>query len=498
MYQAGGPRYGLGLLLCVLALVVGSMGAAVAAGYPAEFEPTWELDVPNHGGGAVATGERWTAIGGPQHSSGVRDDPVTFDLRDYALVVSDPDGAIVETLVGSDTEPGDRFGFDVAVSRDRVAVGAPAADGERGAVYVFTLGDGEIAETKILPESGEEFGFGTRVALDGTRLVVLDYSGEATVFDWNNNQWERTDLAPLAAEGIGGPPSVAVDGDTVVVGRSGADDRGSIAVYTKTEDGWSGEQLIASDLDEVFGYPGFGASVDVAGDCVIVGAPNTFIGAGYMGGAYVFCRSGTGWTESKLAVTEQTNDDGFGSAVALLGPYYAVVGAPKHDTGAYNSGSVYLFANDGGSWSRVATLQAPAGHVREEGHFGAALDVIRGRLVVGASGPSDPSAYGAVFSFAGPFDGWFWDDDSSVFAGDIDWMATAGVTKGCDPPFNLKYCPGANVTRGQMAAFLVRALELTDDGGGNLFVDDNESIFESDIDKLAAAGITTRLQPAGQ
>jgi len=52
----------------------------------------------------------------------------------------------------------------------------------------------------------------------------------------------------------------------------------------------------------------------------------------------------------------------------------------------------------------------------------------------------------------------FDDDDDSIFENDIDKLGTAGVTKGCNPPVNDKYCPGSVVTRGQMAAFLHRAL----------------------------------------
>ncbi len=52
----------------------------------------------------------------------------------------------------------------------------------------------------------------------------------------------------------------------------------------------------------------------------------------------------------------------------------------------------------------------------------------------------------------------FTDDDDSIFEGDIDRLGTAGVTKGCNPPTNDRYCPSGNVTRGQMAAFLHRAL----------------------------------------
>jgi hypothetical protein len=89
----------------------------------------------------------------------------------------------------------------------------------------------------------------------------------------------------------------------------------------------------------------------------------------------------------------------------------------------------------------------------------------------------------------------FVDDDDSIFEPAIDKLATAGVTKGCNPPVNDRFCPDAFVTREQMAAFLVRALGLTDDGGGNKFIDDDGSVFEDDIAKLATAGITQGCNP---
>jgi len=87
------------------------------------------------------------------------------------------------------------------------------------------------------------------------------------------------------------------------------------------------------------------------------------------------------------------------------------------------------------------------------------------------------------------------DDDGSIFEDSIDKLANAGVTKGCNPPANNQFCPKSYVTRGQMAAFLVRALSLTDDGGGDLFEDDDGNIFESAIDKLATAGVTRGCNP---
>ncbi len=89
----------------------------------------------------------------------------------------------------------------------------------------------------------------------------------------------------------------------------------------------------------------------------------------------------------------------------------------------------------------------------------------------------------------------FTDDDSSVFEADIEKLAAAGITKGCNPPANDRFCPDSKVTRAQMAAFLVRALGYTDNGGGNLFVDDDDSIFEADIDRLGTAGVTKGCNP---
>ena len=52
--------------------------------------------------------------------------------------------------------------------------------------------------------------------------------------------------------------------------------------------------------------------------------------------------------------------------------------------------------------------------------------------------------------------GTFTDDDNSVFEMDIEWLAAHGITAGCNPPANDHFCPDDNVTRGQMAAFLHR------------------------------------------
>jgi len=83
-------------------------------------------------------------------------------------------------------------------------------------------------------------------------------------------------------------------------------------------------------------------------------------------------------------------------------------------------------------------------------------------------------------------DGWFGDDNSSVHEGDINKIALLGITKGTGPD---TFSPGESITRGQMAAFLNRALGLNA-SSVDFFTDDDSSIFENDINAIAAAGIT--------
>ena len=83
------------------------------------------------------------------------------------------------------------------------------------------------------------------------------------------------------------------------------------------------------------------------------------------------------------------------------------------------------------------------------------------------------------------------DDDDSMFQADIEWLAAQGITLGCNPPDNNRYCTNDIVTRGEMAAFLHRALpDLPEVRPVIDFTDDDSSIFEADIEWLYSRGIT--------
>jgi subtilisin family serine protease len=83
----------------------------------------------------------------------------------------------------------------------------------------------------------------------------------------------------------------------------------------------------------------------------------------------------------------------------------------------------------------------------------------------------------------------------STFAEDIGKLATAGVTRGCNPPRNDRFCPDDSVTRAQMAAFVVRALGLTANTHPGFDDVPASSTFAQDIGKLATAGITRGCNP---
>ena len=88
----------------------------------------------------------------------------------------------------------------------------------------------------------------------------------------------------------------------------------------------------------------------------------------------------------------------------------------------------------------------------------------------------------------------FVDTRNHTFEADARWAADNGVTKGCNPPENTRFCPNDLVSRGQMAAFLVRHLALPA-ASKDHFRDDTGSTFEGDINRLAEAGITKGCNP---
>ena len=144
---------------------------------------------------------------------------------------------------------------------------------------------------------------------------------------------------------------------------------------------------------EIAVFDGFGSSLSISGDYVIVGAS---LDGSFSGSAYVFKRSGTSWAkEAKLLASDGSSDDRFGVAVSISGDY-AVVGAFFDDDSGRASGSAYLFKRTGTTWVEEAKLLASDGSATDE--FGISVSIDGDYVIVGAfhdddNGSNSGSAY---------------------------------------------------------------------------------------------------------
>lgn len=145
----------------------------------------------------------------------------------------------------------------------------------------------------------------------------------------------------------------------------------------------------------------------------------------------------------------------------------------------------------GFSASRPYLFNSSGFHLADDGIATYAAFVVDSVFELIGSCPSEtPYSEGECKPF-----GRFVDDDRSVFEADIEWLAESEVTRGCNPPVNDRFCPDQPVTRGEFAAMLVRYFEWGSIGAPDRFSDDNASVFEADIDRLAAAGVTKGCNP---
>lgn len=91
---------------------------------------------------------------------------------------------------------------------------------------------------------------------------------------------------------------------------------------------------------------------------------------------------------------------------------------------------------------------------------------------------------------------YFSDDDSSIFENSINRIAEAGITLGCNPPENTDFCPNRPITRAEMATLLARAFpEQMPPSAADAFGDDGSNVHHSAINLIAAAGITKGCNP---
>ncbi len=317
-------------------------------------------------------------------------------------------------LTAGDAADGDLYGMSVAVSDSWAVVGAPAADGagsDHGRAYIYqqSLGGtdawGELIEIAAADAADGDF-FGISVDISGDYAVVGAYEengagtnrGAAYVYhrlQGGENNWGQVKklVAIDAQDNDEFGCSVAISGDTVVVGASGEDgtgtDQGAAYVFYRDfggENNWGQvKKLAAGDVADTnqFGY-----DVAVSGDTVLVGCPGEAGDGEKQGAAYVFTRDLGGadaWGLVKKIVPADPGDNTwFGTAVAVEGTM-AVVGAAWDDSTLVNQGAAYVFYKDQGGldvWGEIKKLHAS--DPDEEDLFGYDVALDGAHILVGA------------------------------------------------------------------------------------------------------------------
>ncbi len=218
----------------------------------------------------------------------------------------------------------ERFGKSVALSGNRIVVSKPIEnpfDNRPGTAHVFRYDDTNSVweEETLLQGSDATSEFGLSLDIDGDRIVVSARRagnefppGAVYVFEHDGTDWIETRIPKPVQPGLHFGISVAISGDTIVVGTQF---RGEAFVYRHDGTGWALEAtLTASDPQH---NDRFGELVDVDGDRVLVGAWQADTNAG---AAYLFEYENGVWTEqAKLAASDAAPNRHFGAAVAVSG-----------------------------------------------------------------------------------------------------------------------------------------------------------------------------------
>jgi len=225
--------------------------------------------------------------------------------------------------------------------------------------------------------------------------------------------------------------SVAIDGDTLVVGAtsessnatgiggdesnnsSATQNSGAVYVFIRSGSTWTQQAYIKASNTGI--NDEFGVSVALAGDTLVVGAIGedsnaTGIGgdennndADFSGAVYVFTRSGSTWTQQAYIKASNTDiGDNFGGSVALAGDTLAVgariersnatgIGGDESNNDASVSGAVYVFTRSADTWTQQAYIKASNTDANDS--FGSSVTLAGDTLAVGATG-EDSTASG--------------------------------------------------------------------------------------------------------
>jgi hypothetical protein len=338
----------------------------------------------------------------------------------------------------SNTVYGYYTGPAVAISGNVIVVGSQY--GQQASVYVSPNGDWKDAVESATLLASDEMScglFGTSVSISGSTIVVGDpqtfcypaQPGAAYVFVEPSGGWSGvlTETAKLqASDALGGDgvgTSVAIDGDTAVVGApatyANTSVNGAAYVFVRPPGGWSSTtqtaELTASDA--VAGDL-FGNSVSISGGAVAVGSPYLHSNNNHEGAAYVFVEPASGWINAtqnaELIASDPLAYGSMGISVGISGR--TVVAGAYADVGSnIAQGAAYVFVEPTGGWqdtNQVAKLTAADGHFDDLFGTSVAIDgnlIVAGSIYFSGSSHRKTSAFsreGAAYLFQKPAGGW--------------------------------------------------------------------------------------------
>ncbi len=301
-----------------------------------------------------------------------------------------------QKITASDADR-DRFGYCVAVSGDYAIVGAFEDDYSgyhSGSAYIFKKqGNRWIEHTKLVPNDIETMDeFGKSVSISGDYAFVNASCRSHTpnsvyIFKRIGDTWvEHSKLTspdndPYDRFGY----SISASGDYVVIGtldyeNDYSSDIGAAYVFKRIGDTWEKSAILtASDAEW---DQGFGAAVSISEDYVIIGAVEDNDKGQYAGAAYIFKKEGNTWIEqAKLTASDAEGLEHFGTALSIS-QGYAIVGAPKDKHASFNSGSAYVFKQQGNTW--VAHQKLVPSDILQVDDFGCAVSMSGNIAVIGA------------------------------------------------------------------------------------------------------------------
>lgn len=309
------------------------------------------------------------------------------------------------------------IGNAVAIQGDVAFVGAyqeQAQTGLVGRVYVYArTGTTWTAVQTLSATGGSNFDqFGWSLDVDGDTLVVgapnpNGTTGAAYVFVRSGGSWvqqARLDAAPPVRSYFGW--SVAVSGDTVVVGATGGGTAssqstfGQVHVFVRSGTTWSRQDLPSPPNVKV----NYGVSVDVSGDAVCVGDPNDSQVPQFgdiRGNVWVYSRSGGTWVlQQRVQPTDVLTNDAFGWTCAIDGD--TLVGTSYRGTtrSVQEAGAAYAFTRSGSTWSQQQKLE-PAGTFGASNRIFGALSLRQGVVVVGSRLDNGSTGAFDIFTRAG-------------------------------------------------------------------------------------------------